>query len=170
MKLNKDIKIQNILSIDFDWVESLKDIEELIVYINKNVNKDKKITFSYYHDNIYSLFKHDINEYNLVNIDKHHDYAYDINKNNILNEGNWLFHLSNVFNKKINYTWISKNDSVPNRNVDLRKNLKNFNFYNFLLEIPNLNFDTYFFCCSPEYSNQFSNTAYEIIRKIYETK
>jgi len=170
MKLNKDIKIQNILSIDFDWVESLKDMEELIVYINKNVNKDKKITFSYYHDNIYSLFKHGVNEYNLVNIDKHHDYSYNINKNNMIDEGNWLFHLSNVFNKKINYTWISKNDSVPNRNVDLRKNLKNFNFYNFLLEIPNLNFDTYFFCCSPEYSNQFSNTAYEIIRKIYESK
>ena len=53
MKLSKDIKTQNILSIDFDWVESLKDMEELIVCINKNINKDRKIIFSYYHDNIY---------------------------------------------------------------------------------------------------------------------
>ena len=129
-----------------------------------------KIIFSYYHDNIYSLFKHGVNEYNLVNIDKHHDYTYDLNQINTINEGNWLFHLSIIFNKKINYTWISKNDSQHNRNFYLRKNLKNFYFYNFLSDIPNLNFNTYFFCCSPECSNSFSNTAYEIIRKIYETK
>jgi hypothetical protein len=129
MNLSKNIKIQNILSIDFDWIESLKDMEELIVYINKNIDKDKKIIFSYYHDNIYSLFNHNIDEYNLINIDKHHDYIYN-NQNVLLNEGNWIFHLSNVFNKKINYIWISKNNSEHNKDATLRKNLKNFNFYN----------------------------------------
>jgi hypothetical protein len=170
MKLNKNVKIQNILSIDFDWIESLKDMEELIVYIYKNINKDKKIIFSYYHDNIYPLFKHGVDEYNLINIDKHHDYSHDVNKNNTLNEGNWLFHLSNIFCNKINYTWISKNDSIPNKDINLRKNLKDFKFCNFVSDIPNIDFDTFFFCRSPEYSNQFSNTSYEIIRKIYEVK
>jgi hypothetical protein len=68
------IKELNILSVDFDWVVTLKHQQELLTYLFKNIDTNKDIIFSNNHIDMYSLFKHGFNKINLINIDHHHDY------------------------------------------------------------------------------------------------
>jgi len=156
----------NILSIDFDWIQSLKHQQELLTYIFKNIDTNKDIVFSNDHDAIYTLFKHGFDEINLVNIDHHHDYAYNVLDK--VNEGNWLYHLSKIY--KINYQWICNNDSEHMRLRDYKKYLKKYSYSNCLSDVRELNFDLYFMCSSPDYNNSIGITSYEIVKNIFLKK
>jgi hypothetical protein len=152
----------NILSIDFDWIKTLKHQQELLTYLFKNINTNKDIVFSNDHINIYPLFKSGFNEINLVNIDDHHDYFYNHDE---LDDGNWLYHLSKIY--KINYQWICNNDSEHIKEQSYRKNLKSYSYSNSLLDIKKLNFDVYFMCSSPNCNNSIGITSYEIAKNIF---
>jgi hypothetical protein len=159
----------NILSVDFDWITNLKQQEELLTFLIPIVYSHKDIILSYSHDNIYPIFTHGYDEYNLTNIDHHHDFHYGKNFNS-LNEGNWLYHLSNVFKNKINYTWISNPNS---HHIVLKelKNLKSFLFDHNISYITNINFDKIFLCCSPDYATTPEViTSYKIIERIVNDK
>ena len=159
------LKKLDILSIDFDWITNLKQQEELLSFLIPIIYNNKNIITTYLHDKIYPLFRHGYDEYNLINIDHHHDFHYKQNLN-ILNEGNWLFHLSNVFKNKINYTWISNPDS-NHINLNELKNLKSFVFDHNISYIKQRKFDVIFMCCSPHFAitNEVI-TSYKIIERI----
>ena len=144
------LKKLDILSIDFDWITNLKQQEELLSFLIPIIYNNKNIITTYSHEKIYPLFRHGYDEYNLINIDHHHDFHYKQNIN-ILNEGNWLFHLSNVFKNKINYTWISNPDS-KHINLNELKNLKSFVFDHNISYIKQRKFDVIFMCCSPHFA------------------
>jgi hypothetical protein len=156
------IKELNILSVDFDWVVTLKHQQELLTYLFKNIDTNKDIIFSNNHIDMYSLFKHGFNKINLINIDHHHDYFYN---NDELNDGNWLYHLSKIY--KINYQWICNNDSLHIKEQSYKKNLKSYSYSNSLLDIQKLNFDIYFMCSSPDFNNPIGMTSYEIVKNIF---
>ena len=159
----------DILSVDFDWIINSRQQEELLVFLIPIVYSHKDITLSYSHDKIYPLFTHGYDEYNLINIDHHHDFHYGENLH-YLNEGNWLYHLSNVFKNKINYTWIS-NPNSEHILLKKYKNLKSFLFDHNLSYIKNIDFDKIFLCCSPDYAaNPGVITSYKIIERILNDK
>jgi hypothetical protein len=163
-----ETKKLSILSIDCDWITSLKQQEELLSFAIPIIYNHTDIKTAYSHKDIYPLFTHGHDEYNLINIDHHHDFHYGYAGKNtaVLDEGNWLFHLSNIFKKKINYTWISNPDSS---HIFLReyKNLKSFSFDHNLDYITQKKFDKIFICCSPDYaSNPQVVTTYKIIERI----
>ena len=157
----------NILSVDFDWIVSLKCQEELLRYIIPVVYKhNKDIHIAYTHDKIYPLFEHEYDEYNLYNIDHHHDFGYmDFS---IIDEGNWLYHLANVHKRKINYTWIANptSEKIPRITTRVRT-LKSFVFDHNINFIKETKFDKIFICCSPDYciTNE-AVTAYKIVESI----
>jgi hypothetical protein len=165
------MKKLDILSIDCDWIMNLKQQEELLRFTIPLIYSHENIKTSYSHDKIYPLFTHGYDEYNLINIDHHHDFHYGYNGKStiLLDEGNWLFHLSNVFKKKINYTWISNPESEHIFMKEYR-NLKSFNFDHNLDYIKEKKFDTIFICCSPDYVKiDLAISAYKIMEKlIYE--
>ena len=163
------LKKLDILSIDCDWITNLKQQEELLSFLIPIIYNNKNIITTYLHDKIYPLFRHGYDEYNLINIDHHHDFHYKQNLN-ILNEGNWLFHLSNVFKNKINYTWISNPDS-NHINLNELKNLKSFVFDHNISYIKQKKFDEIFICCSPHFATTKEViTSYKIIEKIVNDK
>jgi|TARA_E500000318_G_C3429427_1_gene160507 hypothetical protein len=164
------IKKLDILSVDFDWIRNARQQEELLNFLIPIVYSYKDITLSYSHDKIYPIFTHGYDEYNLVNIDHHHDFFYYGEEMKSLTEANWLFHLSNVFKKKINYTWISNPDS---KYLHLRemKNLKSFIFDHSINYIKQKKFDKIFLCCSPDYATTLEViTSYKIIERLVNDK
>ena len=159
----------DILSIDCDWITSLRQQEELLSFIIPLLYTHSDIKLSLTHKDIYPLFTHNYDEYNLINIDHHHDFHYGRNLD-VLDEGNWLFHISNVFKKKINYTWISNPNS---EHIYLKhlKNLKSFNFDHNINYIKQKKFDVIFICCSPDYATTSEViTSYKIIERIVNDK
>ncbi len=160
----------DILSIDFDWILNLRQQVELLSFLIPKINNHKNITMSLSHDKIYPLFTHDINEFNLFNVDHHHDFYYDKSKLNVLNEGNWLYHLSRIFKKRINYIWINNTNS--DMSIDLREmeNLKSYRFDYQLSFIKQKTFDKIFLCCSPDYAMSHEAVAsYKIIESIVKS-
>ena len=159
------IKRLNILSIDCDWITNFKQQEDLLSFLIPLIYSHKDIVLALSHDKIYPLFTHGYDEYNLINIDHHHDFHY--NKNlDTLTEGNWLFHLSNVFKNKIKYIWIS-NPNSEHINLNQLKNLKSFNFDHDINYIKEKKFDKIFICCSPDYATTPAViTSYKIIERI----
>ena len=160
----------NILSIDFDWIQNLKQQEELLSYIIPIVYKHDNVSSAYTHDKIYPLFEHGYDEYNLYNVDDHHDFGYE--KFQTLDEGNWLFHLANVFKNKINYTWISNptSDHVYWINTKMHT-LKSFVFDHNINFINENNFDKIFLCCSPDHTAaKEAIVGFKIVEKILWNK
>ena len=156
----------NILSIDCDWVLSLKHQEELLGFLIPLLYTHEDITLSLTHRDIYPLITHGYDEYNLINIDHHHDFRYDDNSKTKLHEGNWLSHLSNIFRNKINYTWISNFNSV-HVHLNSLQNLKSFYFDHNINYIKEKKFDKIFICCSPDYAVvSESIITYKIIERI----
>ena len=160
----------NILSIDCDWILNLKQHEELLSFSIPIIYNHTDIKTAYSHRDIYTLFTHGYDEYNLINIDHHHDFHYDYapweKTTAVLDEGNWLFHLSNIFKNKINYTWICNpiSNHIP---LNELTNLKSFSFDHNISYIKQKKFDKVFICCSPDYSMNPENiTAYKIMEKI----
>lgn len=166
------LKKLDILSIDFDWITNLKQQEELLSFLIPIIykNLDVDVITAYSHKKIYPLFAHGYDEYNLINIDHHHDFHYNTSSRDVIDEGNWLFHLSNIFQNKINYTWISN----PNSNhihLNYLKNLKSFNFDHNISYIKQKKFDKIFMCCSPDYATTPEViTSYKIIESILNDK
>ena len=163
----KPLKKLNILSIDCDWITNLKQQEELLSFAIPILYNHTNIKTAYSHKDIYPLFVHGYDEYNLINIDHHHDFHYN-KELDILTEGNWLFHLSNVFKNKINYTWISNPNSIY-IGLDNLKNLKSFIFDNNINYIKQKTFDVIFICCSPDYATTPEViTSYKIMERIID--
>ena len=159
----------NILSIDCDWVRCLRTQQDLISFVVPLLFNNSDIILSYDHHKIYPYFIHGYDEYNLINIDHHHDYAYLKYQN--LNEGNWIYHLSNVFYKKINYVWINNPDSehpIHNNREKMIEKLKSYKFDQNLNYISQQIFDKIFICCSPEpeYNTHIGMTTYKIMERI----
>jgi len=159
----------NILSIDCDWVRCMRTQQDLISFLIPLIFKNSNIIMDYDHDKIYSHFAHGYDEYNLFNVDHHHDYGYDDHKN--LYEGNWLYHLSNVFYKKINYIWINNPNSEHPDSKNRRKmqeRLKSYSFDQNVNYIPEQKFDKIFICCSSEfeYNTHIGISTYKIIERI----
>tara|TARA_R100000988_G_scaffold81288_1_gene44590 strand:- start:122 stop:634 length:513 start_codon:yes stop_codon:yes gene_type:complete len=160
-----ETKKLSILSIDCDWITSLKHQEELLSFAIPIIYNHTDIKTAYSHKDIYPLFTHGYDEYNLINIDHHHDFHYEKCLDSIT-EGNWLFHLSNVFKNKINYTWICNPNSTHIR-LNSLTNLKSFTFDHNINYITQKKFDKIFICCSPDYaSNPEVATTYKIIERI----
>lgn len=160
----------NILSIDCDWIIHLKQQEELLSFLIPLLYKHNDIKLSLNHKDIYPLFTHGYDEYNLINIDHHHDFFYREEQNIYLTEGNWLYHLCNVFKKKINYLWINNPESIHIYLSKLDK-LKSFYFDHNINYIKDSKFDKIFICCSPDYSqNNLSIVTYKIIERILNDK
>jgi|TARA_E500000318_G_C3420814_1_gene157231 hypothetical protein len=159
------IKKLNILSIDCDWITNFKQQEDLLSFLIPLIYSHQNITLDLSHDKIYPLFTHGYDEFNLINIDHHHDFHYGKNLN-IINEGNWLFHLANIFKNKINYTWIANPNSAHIYLKDL-ENLKSFTFDHNIDYIKEKKFDKIFICCSPDYaSTPEVIVSYKIIERI----
>jgi len=164
----------SVLSIDCDWILSLKHQYELFKYLIPVLNKYKTIKFSYNH--------HDINKYfnfqnvstfescDIFNVDNHHDAGYE-EKRQTLDEGNWLYHLINAFPNKINYTWVANVESEPIGNEPFKsvfnKFIKSYHFTYDLDVLKDKKFDIIFICCSPEYNNQLGIVSYKILENIY---
>ena len=168
-----EIKSQyNVLSLDCDWVGSVKHVTELLPFIIPILNNNKKIIFDYDHHNINKHFNLTFDECNLFNIDHHHDAGYKQDRQ-ALDEGNWLWHLIQAFPKKINYRWIANTNSFPLSTdffVDYFNNLiKSYKFDYNVNCISQTEFDTIFICCSPNYNNEFGLAVYKILESIYET-
>ena len=72
------IKKLDILSIDFDWILNLRQQEDLLSFVIPIINSHDNITMELSHDKIYPLFEHGFDEYNIFNIDHHHDYFYNL--------------------------------------------------------------------------------------------
>jgi len=162
------IKKFNILSIDFDWIQNLRQQEELLNYLIPLIYSHDKIILSYTHDKIFPFFKHGYDEYNLFNIDHHHDIFYAERQK--LDEGNWLHHLSNIYKNKINYVWISNPDSKHILPSEL-KNLKSFRFDHNINYIKQEKFDMIFICCSPDCATTPEViTSYKIIENLVYKK
>jgi len=160
----------DILSIDFDWIHNLKQQEELLTFLIPIIYSHEDIILDYSHDKIYPIFTHGYDEYNLTNIDHHHDFFYPGEEIKLLTEGNWLFHLSNVFKNKINYTWISNPNSTHLRLREM-KNLKSFAFDHNINYIKQRKFDKIFICCSPDYATTPEViTSYKIIERLINDK
>mgnify|MGYP003115851707 CR=1 FL=1 len=156
----------DILSIDFDWILNLKQQEELLSFVIPIINSHENITIKLSHDKIYPLFEHGFDEYNLFNIDHHHDYFYEKKNLKELNEGNWLYHLSNVFKNKINYTWICNPSSEHIAPHDMDK-LKSYIFDHNISFIQQKVFDKIFLCCSPKCATTPEViTSYKIVERI----
>jgi len=163
----------NILSVDCDWIQNLKSQQDLISFVIPLLFKDSEIILNYDNHKIYPYFLHGYDEYNLWNIDHHHDYAYDQYLK--LDEGNWIYHLSNVFLKKINYVWINNPESVHPTHFNRQKindKLKSYKFDPCLSFISQQTFDKIFICCSPEpeYNTHLGITTYKIIERIMNDK
>jgi len=164
--MTKEKKL-NILSIDCDWVISLRHQEDLLSFTIPLLFKHENIILDYSHDKIYTHFTHNYDEYNLYNIDHHHDYAYC--KYETLDEGNWLYHLSNIFLKKINYIWINNPESEHPSHLNMekiREKLRSYKFDQRLNFIPQQTFDKIFVCCSPEYNTKVGITTFKIIERL----
>jgi hypothetical protein len=158
------MKKLNILSVDCDWITNLKQQEELLSFIIPLIYNHTDIKISYSHKDIYPLFTHGYDEYNLINIDHHHDFYYEGHDG--FNEGNWLSHLSNVFKDKINYTWIC-NPRSEHISLNSLTNLKSFIFDHNINYIKQKKFDVIFICCSPDYAIAPEvRTAFKILEKI----
>jgi len=172
----------NILSVDCDWIKSLRHQEDLLSFLIPLLFTHKEIILAYTHDHIYSHFTHGYDEYNLYNIDHHHDYSYENSAGfnpeqpttlTSVYEGNWLSHLAIIFNKKINYTWIGNSNSehIKERNYEnARKYLKSYKFEHSLTSIPDIVFDKIFICCSPQHNIEEGIIAYKIIERIMNDK
>tara|TARA_R100000951_G_scaffold34367_1_gene29248 strand:+ start:57 stop:572 length:516 start_codon:yes stop_codon:yes gene_type:complete len=161
----KTTKKLNILSIDCDWIKNFKQQEDLLSFIIPLIYSHEDVVLALSHVKIYSLFTHGYDEYNLINIDHHHDFHY-MKQLDVLIESNWLFHLSNIFKNKIKYTWISNPDS---QHIDLNqfKNLKSFTFDHNISYIKEKKFDKIFICCSPDYATHPEViVSYKIIERI----
>ena len=163
----------NILSIDCDWVRDLRTQQDLLSFALPLLSKNSNIVFDYDHHKIYSHFLHGYDEYNLYNIDHHHDYAHLLYDD--LNEGNWLYHLSNVFPNKINYVWINNPESAHPSHFNrqkMNKKLKSYKFDQRLTSIPQQTFDKIFICCSPEpeYNTNEGINTYKIMERIINDK
>ena len=165
------IKKLDILSVDFDWIWNLKQQEDLLSFIVPIIYSHNDITMALSHEKIYPLFKHGFDEYNLFNIDHHHDFFYKKEQLKELNEGNWLYHLSNVFEKQINYTWIC-NPNSEHRSLKDMKKLKSYIFDHNISFIKQKVFDKIFLCCSPDCATTSEViTSYKIIERVVnETK
>ena len=96
------IKKLDILSIDCDWILSLKQQEELLSFIIPLLYTHTNVITSLVHHTMYPMFEHGYDEYNLINIDHHHDFHYGKNLD-VLNEGNSLFHISNLLNHYLHF-------------------------------------------------------------------
>ena len=76
-----ETKKLSILSIDCDWITSLKQQEELLSFVIPIIYNHTDIKTAYSHKDIYPLFTHGHDEYDLINIDHHHDFHYEKNLN-----------------------------------------------------------------------------------------
>lgn len=166
------LKKFKVLSIDCDWVLTLKHQTELFSFLVPILNNHNKIFFSYMHHDINKYFNLDFEECDLVNIDHHHDAGYDVKKTS-LHEGNWLNHLLRIFPKKINYHWICNTDSEPVKWGEylplFYDNVKSYSFDYEINKVKNENYDLIFICCSPEYNVEVGVTTYKILENIYGT-
>jgi|TARA_R100001460_G_scaffold86484_1_gene127965 hypothetical protein len=161
----------DILSVDFDWIENSRQQEELLTFLIPLIYDHKDITMAYMHEKIFSLISHGYDEYNIINIDHHHDFCY--REMNVLNEGNWLFHACNVFKNKINYTWISNPTSEHKYYMQYKEfdNLKSYTFDHNINYIKQKKFDKIFMCCSPSTTTSpEAITAYKIAEKLVTLK
>ena len=159
----------NILSIDCDWVRDMRGQQDLLSFTIPLLFKNSEIILGDDHQEIYPHFTHGYDEYNLWNIDHHHDYSYLTFKE--LNEGNWLYHLSNVFSQKINYVWINNPESEYPRSLSrkqIKEKLKSYKFDQRLSFIKQQTFDKIFICCSAEceYNTQLGVSTYKILERI----
>ena len=128
-------------------------IMNLLFTLFKLLNKEK-IHFIKQHHSIFHLLDKNF-KYNIINIDHHHDWfyqmQYDKEKNN-LNCGNWVqcCYLNDLLNS---YTWIKNETSIipqflndEDKNIDFKE--YNLKFYD-LMNLPQI--DELFICFSPEY-------------------
>lgn len=165
----------NVLSIDCDWVGTLKHQTELLSFLIPILNKHDKIIFSHNHHDINKYFHLDFKECDLVNVDHHHDLGYNLPDNDLcLHIGNWLSHLIQVFPQKINYTWICNTNSMPIQDGPILKrfnnNIKSYFFdYNFN-KLNKHNYNLIFICSSPEYNTELGLATYKILESIYAPK
>jgi hypothetical protein len=154
---------RKLLTIDLDWIQNprqFNDILSLCMELFKN--KIPTIFIKSHHE----IYNHINEEEFIINIDHHHDFGYE--KFQSVDEGNWLFHLANVFTHKINYTWISNptSDHVYWINTKMHK-LKSFMFDHNINYIRETNFDKIFLCCSPDHAiAKEAVVAYKIVESI----
>ena len=66
----------DILSVDFDWIENSRQQEELLTFLIPLIYDHKDITMAYMHEKIFPLISHGYDEYNIINIDHHHEIGY----------------------------------------------------------------------------------------------
>jgi len=160
----------NVLSVDCDWVLSLKHQIELLSFLLPILNSNKKIIFDYNHHNINKYFNLNFDVCNLYNIDDHHDAGYK-EEQSFLHEGNWLWHLIQAFPKKINYRWVANTTSIPLNTeyyVNFFNNLiKSYEFDYSVNLVDKNKFETIFICCSPNYNNELGLVTYKILENIY---
>jgi|5B_taG_2_1085324.scaffolds.fasta_scaffold01870_11 hypothetical protein len=149
----------NHLSVDLDWIKTKEQISFInnLIYNSLNI---KEINFSYQHHGLYNIFKTQ-KDINLYNIDHHHDVHYE-DPNDVVNEGNWIYHL--IAKKCIKqYHWIKNIDSQIQFNFPQEMMTTDYEYhvhdnYNFLEKI---NFQSISIVLSPEYTSMYLQPLYE---------
>ena len=138
-------------------------ITKFLLFLKNKISKDK-IFFITDHDEIIPYL--DINEeYFIINIDHHHDWAYknkDIeNKIQDLNCGNWVKYIKDNLHL-INYLWIGDENSLslthPNVSFKLIEEVDLDNLINQI--------DYLFICLSPSWTPPFLDPMFELWKEI----
>lgn len=166
-------KTLDVLSVDCDWVNSKKQLTDLISFVAPLLVTHEEIHLAYDHHDIYQLFPLNCaEEINIYNIDHHHDYAYKIHAT--LEESNWMFHLTNMFPTRINYLWVCNPESEHmgfDNYQRFKQKIKTFKFDFNLNSIEKRRFDKIFVCSSPGYNtSQEAIMAYKIIEGIIKNE
>ena len=175
----------NVLSLDCDYVNSVKSATEITKLFLKHIDEVdlKHIVFSQIHANIfYTLdpLRQQNKKVNLVHIDEHHDYYYnnDIPLQSFRSD-NWLgYYLLNYplfiencyWLHNINYHQLTRQGGTPVNNTIVPSLVDMITLSH---DIEDLNIDKvdYIFVCeSPHYSNPFSSTLYNVLTEITKNK
>lgn len=149
----------NHLSIDLDWIRTREQINFVNDIIFSSL-KIKQINFSYQHHAIYNILEKHKN-INLYNIDHHHDVYYK-EPRDIVNEGNWVYHL--ITKKCIKqYHWIKNIDSEIQFDFPPEMMVSDYEYhvhdnYKFLKEI---NFQSISIILTPEWTYMNLQPLYE---------
>ena len=145
------MKIDNILSIDIDWIEN--DYQYLSLF-NILCNKFKSTDHIIFIKSHHLILKYIEKETTIYNVDHHHDLIYEDGEE--CNEGNWV-NFAIKGNKTKNYYWIHNYNSEAHPKSFYRaRGLEKFSYTADINILNNLEFNKIIICESFEYQKDIS--------------
>lgn len=151
----------------------------LMEVFNSCSTLNNKVVFAINHDSILSELNEIEDNFDIINIDHHHDIVYtrdevvELENFDYFNCGSWLWYLNHK-NKINSYTWIkNKNSNVFNEGIVNSKTLKEYKSYfknDLPFDIKEIKFDFIFVCLSPDFIMPEHWSYFHMLRNMYEQK